>query len=314
VHGSYLQYLASSRHEFLLPIKPGRPAGYRGRGADYWPENLVEVGADSVRTLELDVVLFQAHRHYLRDQHELLSGGQRRLPRIFLEHDPPREHPTDMRHPVDDPDVLLVHVTPFNELMWDSGRTPTAVIDHGVPVSSTVRYSGELERGLVIVNHLAQRGRRLGLDVFERVRERVPLDLVGMGSDEVGGLGEVPFDELPAFAARYRFLFNPIRYTSLGLAVLEAMAIGMPVIALATAEYAVAIENGVSGFVDTSADRLVERMLTLLADPQLARRLGDGARRRAQERFSLERFAREWDRTLREVAARRPAAPSVRAV
>lgn len=38
------------------------------------------------------------------------------------------------------------------------------------------------------------------------------------------------------FAARYRFLFNPIRYTSLGLAVIEAMMIGMPVVALGTTD------------------------------------------------------------------------------
>src|SRR5439155_16544577 len=136
----------------------------------------------------------------------------------FLEHDPPRGSPTDTRHPVDDPDVPIVHVTPFNRLMWDCGPVPTRVIEHGVAVPAEVRATGELARGLVVVNHLGRRGRRLGADVFEAVRRRVPLELVGMGSEEWGGLGEVPPPDLPAFAARYRFLFNPIRYTSLGLA------------------------------------------------------------------------------------------------
>jgi hypothetical protein len=314
VHGSYLQYLAASSHEFLLPVKEGHPEGYRGRGAVYWPDNLVEVAADEIPQLDLDVVLFQSHRNYLQDRHELLGHDQRELPQVFVEHDPPREHPTDTRHPVDDPDVLLVHVTAFNALMWDSGRTKTTVIEHGVPIPEEAPYTGELARGLVLVNHLGRRGRRLGLDVFERVRAQVPLDLVGMGSEDLGGLGEVPFDELPAFAARYRFLFNPIRYTSLGLAVLEAMALGMPVVALATTEYAVAIEDGVSGYVDTNVDHLVERMLALLGDEELARRLGAGARKRVEQRFSLDRFAGDWDRTLRDVVARRPARATVRAL
>ena len=152
---------------------------------------------------------------------------------------------------MDDPDTLLVHVTPFNALMWDSGRTPTRVIEHGVFVPDDARYSGELDRGIVVVNHLNRRGRRLGADIFERVRHEVPLDLVGMDAESLGGLGEVAPSELARFASRYRFFFNPIRYTSLGLAVIEAMMIGLPIIGLATTELATVIENGISGFVAT---------------------------------------------------------------
>ncbi len=296
VHGSYLYYLARTRHEFYLPVKPGRPAGYLGRlGRFPWPDTVREVPAEAVRRLPLDCVLFQSRANYLEDQHELLSPAQRRLPRIYLEHDPPREHPTDTRHPVDDPGVLLVHVTPFNDLMWDSGRTPTRVIEHGVALPEGVRYTGELPRGLVVVNNLKQRGRRLGADLFDRVRREVPLDLVGIDSETAGGLGDIPHPDLPRFEARYRFFFNPIRYTSLGLAVCEAMMLGMPVVGLATTELATVVENGVSGYVDTDLRRLVERMHELLADPAEARRLGEGARRRARTRFGIERFARDWD-------------------
>ena len=43
----------------------------------------------------------------------------------------------------------------------------------------------------------------------------MPLELVGMGSAELGGIGEVPNPALPNFLSHYRFFFNPIRYTSL---------------------------------------------------------------------------------------------------
>lgn len=304
VHGSYLNYLAHSRHEFYLPVKPGLPEGYGGRSGNFtWPDNVHDVPAEDVAHLELDCVLFQSRRNWEHDQFEILSAAQRRLPRIYLEHDPPREHPTDTRHPVDDPDVLLVHVTHFNALMWDSGATPTRVIEHGVTVPEGVRHTGEVARGIVVVNGLASRGRRLGADVFERVRTHVPLDLAGMGSDELGGLGDVPHGRLPHVESRYRFFFNPIRYTSLGLAVCEAMMIGMPVIGLATTEMSTVIENGVSGYVDTDIPHLIGRMHELLEQPQEARRLGEGARRTAQARFGIERFARDWDETIDLVAA-----------
>jgi glycosyltransferase involved in cell wall biosynthesis len=195
-----------------------------------------------------------------------------------------------------------VHVTPFNALMWNSRRTPTRIVEHGVIVPEDVRYHGDKPSGLVVVNHLARRGRRLGGDVYTRVREQVPLELVGMGAEEMpGGIGEVQHARLPAFIANYRFLFNPIRYTSLGLAVIEAMMIGMPIVALATTEMATVIRNGESGYADTHIPTLIERMRDLIADPGHARLLGQGARRYAMQRFNIRRFVDDWNATFRYV-------------
>jgi glycosyltransferase involved in cell wall biosynthesis len=311
IHGNYLLYLSRSPHDFYLPVRPDRSEGYGGRGRTFpFGANVHDVPAEEARRLDFDCILFQTRRNYELDQYEVLSAAQRRLPSIYLEHDPPQEHPTDMRHWVDDPNVLLIHVTHFNRLMWDSGRTPTRVIDHGVFLMSDARYTGEIERGLVVVNNLATRGRRLGADIFARVRDRIPLDLVGLNAEALDGFGEVSPPHLPAFASRYRFFFNPIRYTSLGLAVCEAMMIGLPIIGLATTEMAATIENGVTGYIDTSVERLIGRMRELLRDSAEARRLGDNARRYARERFNIERFARDWDEAFNLVAGSALAAPA----
>ena len=135
----------------------------------------------------------------------------------------------------------------------------------------------------------------------------MPLDLVGMFSDESGGIGEVDPPDLAAFVGRYRFFFHPIRYTSLGLAACEAMMLGMPVVALATTEMPAVVHNGVSGWIDTDVDRLIGHMHDLLADPGEARRLGAGARQVARERFSIERFAADWDAAFRAVTGSTPA-------
>jgi glycosyltransferase involved in cell wall biosynthesis len=301
-HGSYLYYLSQAPHEFHVVSKPGRPPGYGGRAGHFpWGDNVHDLPVEAAREQQFDCILFQDDHQWEHDQYAFLTPAQRALPRIYLEHDPPRAHPTDTPHLVDDPDVLLVHVTPFNELMWDNRRTPTRVIEHGVLVPDSVRYLGALERGLVISNHLGRRGRRMGPDLFLRAREQVPLDLVGMAAEELQGIGEVQHAQLPAFAARYRFLFSPIRYSSLGLAVIEAMMVGMPVVALATAEMATVIDDGANGFIDTRFERLVGCMRELLRSPSLARDLGQAARRHAQERFSIERFSADWDAAFRYV-------------
>ncbi len=305
VHGNYLLYLSQARADFYLPVGSGLGPGYSGRGATFpFGGNVHEVPVEAVRELGLDLILYQARTNYEVGRHRILSSSQRRLPRIYLEHDPPLERPTDQKHWFDDPDGLLVHVTPFNALMWESGATPTRVIEHGVMVPEHVRYSGEIPGGITAINNFATRGRRLGGDVFDRARRDVPIDLVGMSAEQMGGLGEIPPTELAAFMARYRFFFNPIRWTSLGLAVIEAMMIGLPIVGLATTEMVTTIEQGVSGFLETDLDRLVAGMHRLIAEPGEARRLGQNARASARERFHIDRFARDWEEAFALVAGR----------
>ncbi|MGE5469794.1 MAG: glycosyltransferase [Bacteroidota bacterium] len=302
VHGNYLYYLSQVPHQFYVLTDAIRSPGYAGRaGILPWGDNVVELPLARIRETEFDCVLYQSRRGYEQDRLELLSAAQRNLPRIYLEHDPPRESPTDSRHPVDDPGALLVHVTEFNRLMWDNGRTPSRVVEHGVCLPGDVRYDGSLARGIAVVNHLERRGRRLGADIFAAAREQVPLDLVGMDSQRSGGLGEIPNPELPAFMARYRFYFHPVRWTSLGLAAIEAMMVGLPVIGLATTELATVVRNGHSGFIDTSPQRLVEAMRHLLAVPGAAAELGAMARRDAMERFNIDRFVADWQVVFRDV-------------
>ena len=301
VHGSYLHYLTQAPHEFYLPVDVARSEGHGGRSLGFaWGANVHDVPVEAVRDLQFDAILFQSARNWDVDQHTTLTPTQRRLPRLYLEHDPPREVPTDSRHIVDDPNVLLVHVTAFNQLMWDAGDTPTIVIDHGV-LDRGFRYTGELAKGLTVVNSLARRGRRLGADVFERARAQVPLDLIGMYAEESRGIGEVSLADLPDFAARYRFFFHPIRYTSLGLALLEAMMLGMPVVGLATTELPTVIRNGENGFVATDERELHDAMRLLIDDAALARSIGKKARATALDRFNIDRFADDWSAAFARV-------------
>ena len=76
---------------------------------------------------------------------------------------------------------------------------------------------------------------------------------------------------------------------------------GTPVVALATTEMSTVIDNGRSGYIDTSLDKLVDGMHELLREPELARRMGQEARKRAQERFNIRRFVDDWNKVFAEV-------------
>ena len=306
IHGGYLTALAQVEHDWFLPVRADTAGGYGGRGGpdSTLPPHVREVPAERVRDLDLDLIVYQTPQDYRAVAAEVLSPEQRRLPAIYLEHNTPRPHPTDSRHQMDDPDGLIVHVTHYNRLMWDNGRTPTTVIEHSVAIDPTARYRGGLERGITVVNGMPRRPRIAGYDLFLQARERVPLDAAGMQTEEFGGLGDIPYRHLHHRVAEYRFLFSPMRYTSLPLAVIEALTIGMPVVALATTEVPTVIENGVTGYVSCDLDELIDRMRALLADPAEARRLGDNARALAQARFGLDRFRRDWDAAFGRVLSR----------
>jgi glycosyltransferase involved in cell wall biosynthesis len=294
IHGSYLYFLSHGDYDIYIPVTATRKEeGYYGRGNTFpFGPNVIEIPFEEVSHTEFDCILFQTNRNYLVDQYLVLSEEQRSLPRIYLEHDPPRNHPVQTSHVMQDKEMLFVHVTHFNKLMWDNGAIDTRVIEHGV-IDPHVKYTGELDKGIVVINNLPSRGRLLGLDIFLEARKHVPLDLVGMGSEGLG-LGEVLHPQLPEFTGRYRFFFNPIRWTSLGLAICEAMMIGIPVVGLATTELSSVITNGQSGFIHTDIHYLIEKMKLLIENRQLAVELGNEGKRVARERFNIERFTHEW--------------------
>lgn len=294
VHGNYLYSLTRVPHEFLIPVREGNPPGYGALGNRIpWAPHVREVAADALRELDFDCVVYQSRATY-EERERLLSPRQLALPCAYIEHDPPLPHPTDTAHGFEHERGILVHVTHYNRAAWNNGRMRTAVIEHGVPMPRPASEQARVARGIAVINHLRRRGRRMGADLFEQARERVPLDLIGMDSESMGGLGEIPNMEVGPFVSRYRFFYSPIRYTSLGLALIEAMMAGLPVVGFAATELARVIVNGRNGYIDTDPDRLVDAMKALIDDPRLAATWGAEARKTALARYGMDRFVGDW--------------------
>jgi hypothetical protein len=53
---------------------------------------------EEIQRMAFDVMLFQSRSAWEEEQHQLLTPAQRALPRIYLEHDPPQQHPTNTLH------------------------------------------------------------------------------------------------------------------------------------------------------------------------------------------------------------------------
>jgi hypothetical protein len=314
VHGGWTDAFVRGGHDYLFPTEPERGPWGLGRGGRDWPANAVEVPYDTLRDEAVDVVVLQRLEELELAERLLDRRLGHDVPAVFLEHNTPKPHAVSTRHPLGArADIPIVHVTYFNELVWDSGDAPTVVIEHGIPDPGH-RYSGEIERMAIVVNEPVRRWRVTGTDLLPRFIpvgsidafgmgvERLP-EALGFGAHRVTPVGDLPPHRLQSELAQRRLYLHLSRWTSLGLSLLEAMHLGVPVVALQTTEAARAVPPG-AGFLSTNVDELVAATRLLLEDPDAAMRLGAAAREAALERYNLSRFLRDWDILLGDVEER----------
>jgi hypothetical protein len=303
VHGAWTTAFVHGDHEYTVPVVANRGPDGVGIARTYaWPEDVRELPPERLRDEDFDVLVLQ-RPHELEHLAEDWLGRRpgRDVPAVYVEHNAPQGRIADMRHPAADrPDLQLVHVTHFNALFWDAGSTPTRVVEHGI-VDPGHRYTGELPRTAVVINEARRRARVTGTDLLERFAAAAPLDLFGMDAASLGGIEDLPQDDLHDELARRRVYLHPIRWTSLGLSLIEAMHLGMPVVALGTTEAHEAVPDE-AGAVSTRIDVLESTIRRLMADPEEAQACGRAARRAALERYGLERFLADWDDVLEAVA------------
>jgi N-acetyl-alpha-D-glucosaminyl L-malate synthase BshA len=166
------------------------------------------------------------------------------------------------------------------------------------------------------------------LAIFDAIRRKIPARLLLIGDgplrsqaerlareggfeDRATFLGNVPAIETILPAARLMLL--PSDAESFGLAALEAMACGVPVVGTAAGGLPEVVEDGRHGFLRPVGDvaGMASAGLGLLTDEALWSRVSREARRRAEEEFPaekmVERYRALYERTLAvkaEVASR----------
>ncbi len=291
VDPGWIRSFVQGQHQYFLPVLKDRGPFGRGRSPDAaWPDSVIELRPRELAQLEVDAVVLQRPQELGLAAAWLGRKPGIDIPAVYVEHEPPRTAPTEVIHPLaDHPELTLVHVAHFNRLVWNAGSTPTRVIEPGI-ADPGYRYRGDLPRAAACAADVATRQvRDGGTDLLEHFGAQLPVDLFP------GGEGS--HDEL----ARRRVYLHMDRWTSLPHPLLEAMLLGLPIVALATTEVPAAVPAS-AGIVSNRLETLEDGIRQLLEDPARARRMGRVARRAARERYGLERFLRDWDVLLEEIA------------
>ena len=317
VHGSWTTSFVQGGHDYLLPVTPDRDPDGLGRARTWdWPANVVEVAPADLRDTDVDLVVLQ--RPHELDLAEKWLGRRpgRDVPAVYVEHNTPDRDVPRSRHPLADQDAITIaHVTGFNDLFWDCGPAPTTVIEHGI-VDPGHRYTGQLDRLGAVINEPVRRWRVTGTDLLPRFAAVAPVDVFGMRTELLAGafgplrpdvhsIGDVPTGPMHTALAERRAYVHPMRWTSLGLSLLEAMHLGMPVVVLGMTDAFRAVPPD-AGAVSADVGELVRAAKRLIDRPDAARAAGRIAREAALARYGLTRFLADWDEVLGDAVERIP--------
>ncbi|GLY67871.1 glycosyltransferase [Amycolatopsis taiwanensis] len=309
VHGSWTTAFVHGRHSYTLPVLPQGGAWGLGRADRDWPAAVTEAPVEELAHTEPDVVVLQRMEEIDRVTEWLGQVPGKDVPAVYVEHNAPSPYAASSVHPLAGQSAIpIVHVTHFNDLMWDCGSAPTVVIPHGI-VDPGHRYTGEVPHGVTMINEPVRRARVTGSDLLPAFSQVGPVDLYGIGATDfapplarhpIRGIGDLAPAELHDEVARRRVYLHTARWTSLGLSLLEAMHLGMPVVALATTEALRAVPPD-AGALSTDITALTTTFGELLHEPDLARLAGKRARQFAVSHYGLDAFLARWDSLLAEL-------------
>lgn len=162
-----------------------------------------------------------------------------------------------------------------------------------------------LEAGAQLKPHFPDLKIVVAGDGFERPElVRLAIEL-GIASD-VTFLGWVPNTELPRYYRAAAVSVIPSLEEGFGIPAAEAMGCEVPVVASDAGGLPEVVEDGVTGLVVPRGDAsaLAGAIASLLADPQLQRRMGQAGRERALRLFDWDRTAQQFEELYREIANR----------
>lgn len=189
-----------------------------------------------------------------------------------------------------------------------------------IPEARSRRAAGHPPTVLFVGRQFARKGGDLLLDAFRRVRRALPearllvvgppdLDVDEPGASCLGFLKKDDPDGWNGLVEAYRsadVFCLPTRFEPFGVAFLEAMHFGLPCIGTDAWAIPEIILDGKTGFrvpaddVEVLADRLVR----LLSDPALARRMGELGLARARALFTWQAVVKRVSRVLEAVVNR----------
>lgn len=297
-HERYQSNLAKTGHNFYL---------FHGPGIKKWnpifgkcPDNhtlLNEIKQiDQLPdNIDFDFILCQSNGGQLNASKQL--SQLLHIPIIFLEHTTTMPQWTQewlknlKQHTKCD---INVFISDYNRDRWLFTKEESEIIHHCID-QDVFKYSDEPRRNhiLTVANEYVTRDWCLGFGIYQRVTQKLPVFPVG----DTPGLSKPAqsIEQLVSFYQGSRIFLNTSTHSPIPTALLEAMACGCAVVSTASCMIPEVITQGVNGFLSNDENQMRQYLERLLADEDLAKRMGEQAAKTIQERFGVDKFVNDWN-------------------
>ena len=315
-----LTFPTHERYETMLSKTGHNFYAYRAEGIKDWnetyaktPDNYVlldpSLGDSQVpEYVDFDLVLSQNKFGQYQKAKQL--AHQLHLPLVSLEHTLPMPEWDEnimgqVREMRGDVNVFISEYS-INAWGWENRlqsflNNDTFVITHGV--DTELFCSKEDERSdeiLSVVNDWINRDWCCGFSVWQEVIKGLPYKVVG----DTPGLSE-PAASTEGLVATYqnsRIFLNTSTISPVPTALMEAMSCGCAVVSTDTCMIPEVIKHGVNGFITNDVQQMKQHLVDLLNDEDMAREIGDNARKTIVERYSAQQFVDNWNNILTQAS------------
>ena len=277
--------------------------GLRGRELAGWDENMRPV-PPGARLVRWDEVAQNRESYACIIAHnltDLLDAKVLDAPRILVLHETIEGAAREQSLSVPLPQfrqaveqfvgVTKTYAVAISDLKAKSWHCASAVVPNSADSDDYLPWSGDVAAGLRVANHIARRPYTLLWNFHMEAFAGVPITIVGRNPGWEGVRPATNWADLKETFRRHRFYIhtaNPEMEDGYNMAMLEAMAAGLPV--LGNCHPTSPIEHGVSGFLSNDPAKLRTYAQRLLADRDLAQRMGLAAQKVIAEKFSGAKF------------------------
>jgi glycosyltransferase involved in cell wall biosynthesis len=309
-HSTYQTELSKIKGvEFYHVEDPNKILPDRSRPWSFWPagetppSNIHAINAEDVVAADFDVMLI----HW----HPLLEEFTRRwkLPTIFLEHTWPMNNSLyeiefwgKKRHELVDHTVFI---TKTSRDAWKETGDDSSFIRHSVDQKKFPQRIGYINSGIVCTacNEFINRNWACGFSLWCNVLG-VPVSpyfkdicLFGRGNDNIKPFaqGEMSGNELMDYLSVFGGVyFNPSIMSTIPMSMLEAAAIGVPIVSTAYCEVGLLFKNDQHGIISNDTLTLREGIKKIISEPDYGLQLASNAKDVLRIYFAPDRFQEQW--------------------
>lgn len=183
-----------------------------------------------------------------------------------------------------------------NSWGFDVSDDDIFVVPPGIDTDRFHGWVGGDGKILTMVDHYTQRNTLTGFDVWSQVTNGLPVNPRGY----TDGLSKPPsdMDERVSLYQNCSVFLNTSSWIACPLELLEAMAVGCPVVSTATTIIPEIITDGINGYISHENGDLRQKLIHILENPDEAKKVGENARQTIIDMFGIQAFVDGWTSIL----------------